>query len=199
MIETRYVFSLDQSTSKVGYSLWEDDELIKYGSFTPRRNLSADMRIHEITIWLQGVLDILIKDCGGEHNITCLVEDIQFQTTINGSKKYFNNASANNIATFKVLAMLLGAIKTLFIDKHLYYETIAPSSWKSIVGIKSKYRNEQKEETKRLVREELGVDVSEDEADAICIAIFSDHFQGSTPSSSIICFKVFPCISSITI
>lgn len=170
MIETRYVFSLDQSTSKVGYSLWEDGELIKYGSFTPRRNLSADMRIHEITIWLQGVLDILIKDCGGEHNITCLVEDIQFQTTINGSKKYFNNASANNIATFKVLAMLLGAIKTLFIDKHLYYETIAPSSWKSIVGIKSKYRNEQKEETKRLVREELGVDVSEDEADAICIA-----------------------------
>ena len=36
-------------------------------------------------------------------------------------------------------------------------------------------------------------------ADAICVAIFIDHFQGSAPySTTIISINVFPCISSIT-
>jgi len=36
-------------------------------------------------------------------------------------------------------------------------------------------------------------------ADAICIAIFTAHFHDKWPSSSIICFNVFPWINSITI
>lgn len=169
MTDYEYILALDQSTTKVGYSLWQNGELIKYGTFSPRSHSIVDVRIHEIGFWFTGILDILEKDCeGGLDNTLFLFEDIQFQTKINGSNKYFGNHDGN-VITFKVLSMLLGVLKNICVDKNLHYSIVSPSSWKSVIGVKSKYREEQKKETKNIIKEEFDLDVSEDIADAIGI------------------------------
>ena len=55
------------------------------------------------------------------------------------------------------------------LDEGIEYEVIAPSHWKSIIKIKSKYRRDQKKEAMEFVDSFFGENATEDEADAICI------------------------------
>lgn len=71
--------------------------------------------------------------------------------------------------TFKVLAKLQGVLINTCIIKNIKYEIIQPSHWKKNIGIKSKYRRDQKKEAMELVDEIFGENATEDEADAICI------------------------------
>ncbi len=50
---------------------------------------------------------------------------------------------------------------------------VEPSAWKSHIGIKSRKRVEQKQETISFVKNTYNLSVSEDEADAIGIGIWA--------------------------
>lgn len=160
-----YIYALDQSTTKVGYSLWEDGKIIQTGSFEPANKKYLDIRINEIFSWFANSLDVISAD--GE-KIHVVFEDIQLQTKINGSSKYFDN-NESNVLTFKALAGLLSVLKNCCVEKEIEYSILTPSQWKSTVGIKNKYRREQKLETIEFVLNKFDLVVGEDEADAIGI------------------------------
>lgn len=156
------IIAFDQSTTTVGYAIFEKNKLIQYGTFTPQQKKKADDRIYDISNFLKRVISTV-------PNIEIiLLEDIQLQNSINGSQKYFSN-QGNNIITFKTLAKLQGALINTCLDEGIEYEVIAPSHWKSVVKIKSKYRRDQKKEAMEFVDSFFGENATEDEADAICI------------------------------
>ena len=156
------IISIDQSTTTMGYAIYEDKKLIQYGHFCPKDSHNADKRIYEVNNFLQKMIDT-VPDIE-----VILLEDIQLQNSINGSRKHFSNQN-NNVATFKTLAKLLGVLSNTCLDNDIKYEVVSPSHWKSIMGIKSLYRRDQKKETMELVDKLFGENALEDEADAICI------------------------------
>lgn len=160
----RVIFALDQSTTCCGYSLWEENRLIQFDVYEPHNKLNASERIYYINEWFMDAIDKLrtvYKD------ILVVFEDIQLQNSINGSTAYFNNTG--NVITFKVLAQLQGVLINSVIREGLKWELISPTEWKSKVGIKSRYRRDQKKEAIELVFDRYEQVVNEDAADAILL------------------------------
>ena len=158
------VIALDQSTSCCGASVWKGGALSEVGQFVPDSRLDAQERIHEITDWLRRNVEAAAQ---ASDDVTVVLEDIQFQTGING--KRFAGGNSVSITTYKVLAQLQGAIINVCLDLGVDYAIIPPSHWKSVVGITSKYRKEQKMAAISFVIGEYGKIVNEDVADAVCI------------------------------
>lgn len=157
------ILSLDQSTTHTGWALFEKGALIDSGDFIPNKSTeSVDERISQ-------TCDFLRKMIEEKKPQVIILEGIQLQTSING-RKY---SGLNNVKTFQALAELRGALKQTIrqTDGTITVQTSAPSHWKSVVGIKSHYRREQKQEAVRLVKSKFDLEVSEDRADAICIGL----------------------------
>lgn len=160
-----YILALDQSTTSTGYSLWHNNELIKYGVFKPNKKESLSIkRIVEIKKWLKKAIGEVAST---EEEFVVVFENIQFQLAVNGTKFTSNNPV--NVFTFEILAKLLGVLEEYCLENNINYKIIEPSTWKSTIGIRSKYRSEQKKETIAYVKDVFGIEVKEDIADAICI------------------------------
>ena len=50
------IIAFDQSTTTVGYAIFEENELIQYGSFTPKQKKKVDDRIYDISNFLKKVI-----------------------------------------------------------------------------------------------------------------------------------------------
>lgn len=154
----KYLLALDQSTDITGYALFEDEKLIKYGHLSPRGEYLE--RIVQLDDWLEEI----IAEYGD--NIEIAIEDIQLQ------EKGPNGGGRNyslGVVVFKKLAHAQGTILTTMTRRKVPYQVVPSASWKSTCGIKGKQRNEQKKNAKAFVLNEYGVEVPQDEADAICI------------------------------
>ena len=149
-VPMRNLLALDQSSRVVGYAIFTDGELIKYGHFT----LTSDVPGRRL-VKLRETIAQLIKDYVID---TVVFEDIQLQSNI-----------ANNVQTFKVLAEVYGVIEEYVTELKLPNEAVYPVTWKSGVGIKGSRRAEQKKNAQAFVKKTYGIDATEDEADAICI------------------------------
>ena len=100
-------------------------------------------------------IEILIKN----KNIDYVVlEGIQFQ---------------KNYKTFQQLSQLQGVIIALLFNLNKGYQIEKPSEWKKVCGIKVSKRVEQKKNTMEFVKITYGLDVGEDESDAIGIGYWS--------------------------
>ena len=85
-------------------------------------------------------------------------EDIQFQ---------------RNYQTYKQLAQLQGIIMAYLFQKDIAFVVVPPTKWKSVCGIKGKQRTEQKKNTQKFVLNTYGLNVGEDESDAIGICHYA--------------------------
>lgn len=76
-----------------------------------------------------------------------------------------------NASTQRFLTRLQGVIYAYCMNNNCEFNTIRPTEWRKLVGIEQgkKTRNELKEEAIALVLKEFGIEVSEDEAEAILI------------------------------
>ena len=145
------VLALDQSTTVSGYAIFINQNLEKSGIFKPTGKLFE--RIHQTKEYIRE----LIQDNNIEY---VFIEDIQYQ---------------KNQKTYKILANLQGVIINLLVELNIGFEIIPPSRWKSWNGIKGRKREQQKENTKKKVKEIFERDFKEDEADAICIGLYALH------------------------
>ena len=145
------VLALDQSTTLSGYAIFINQNLEKSGIFKPTGELFE--RIHKTKEYIRE----LIQDNNIEY---VFIEDIQYQ---------------KNQKTYKILANLQGVIINLLVELNIQFEIISPSVWKSWNGIKGRKREQQKENTKKKVKEIFERDFEEDEADAICIGLYALH------------------------
>lgn len=88
----------------------------------------------------------------------------------------------NDMLTLKMLSRIQGAVVSWGARHNARVVFYPPSKWRKIVGIPivdsngNRLRREQfKELSKSLVKQMYGVDVTDDEADAICIGLTEDR------------------------
>lgn len=77
----------------------------------------------------------------------------------------------NNMQTAMKLAFVIGGIRHICLETGAGFNLIMPSEWRRVIGLPTgkKKREELKREAIAYVLDVYGIDVKEDEAEAICI------------------------------
>lgn len=149
------ILALDDATHDTGWAIFDDNSLIKYGVFSVNQATEVE-RISAIKKWLINMIAIWQPDA-------VVIEDIQLQ------KEDFNGDAIQNLTTYKILAHLQGVLQNLLFENHITFETVYASIWRKACDIKGKYRADKKKSAQLQVKKWYGIDVTNDEADAICI------------------------------
>ena len=147
------LLALDQASRITGVAIFDDDKLVKYGTFEIKSNQELGKRLTQF-------LENLDKLHAAYHFDAVAYEDIQLQM--------------GNVETYRRLAYIQAMI--LFWceknEKNLY--CLSPSHWRKI--LKDKYgmswgrkRAEQKQTAIDFIQEHYKKEVDSDTADAICI------------------------------
>lgn len=147
------LLALDQASRVTGAAIFDDDKLVKYGTFEIKSNQELGKRLTQF-------LENLDKLYAVYHFDAVAYEDIQLQM--------------GNVETYKKLAYIQAMI-LFWCEKHeknLY--CLSPSHWRKI--LKDKYgmswgrkRAEQKQTAIYFIQEHYEKEVDSDTADAICI------------------------------
>lgn len=154
------ILSVDQSTTSSGYCIMEifpDNtyELLSYGLYKPKGDVEE--RILDTCNFFS---DVIKK----ENIKLCVLENVQSQS---------------NPSTFRLLAMLLGALIEMIDVNGSEYVIVAPSTWRKILPTKrGMKRKELKALSKQYVLDEFKITVNDDISDSICIGIWFCHYYG---------------------
>lgn len=137
--------ALDQSTHKTGFSIWDDDKLIEYGTlnFVDEK---LEVRMLQVKQWVLSMIETWHIDVVG-------IEEI------------FLNAHQPQV--YKALAGMYYVLLTMLVENKIQYFAISPATWRSHCKVTSKYSKNIKQAMQDLVLREYGKSVSEDEADSI--------------------------------
>lgn len=161
------LLALDQASRVTGVAIFDDDKLVKYGTFEIKSNQELGKRLTQF-------LENLDKLYAAYHFDAVAYEDIQLQM--------------GNVETYKKLAYIQAMI-LFWCEKHeknLY--CLSPSHWRKI--LKDKYgmswgrkRVEQKQTAIDFIQEHYKKEVDSDTADAICIGCAANIEINKTKSA----------------
>lgn len=152
------ILGIDQATKVSGWSIFDGEKLVHYGlyetSFTNR-----DEKIADVKNWLRSMIEMWRPDL-------VVLEDIQYQKRF--GEEYVEDAAVG-VTTFKTLAHLQGVLINLLLENKIEYEIVSSATWRSHCKITGKTRNDKKKSCQLKIKEWYGVNITNDEADAICI------------------------------
>ena len=161
------LLALDQASRVTGVAIFNDDKLVKYGTFEIKSNQEIGKRLTQF-------LENLDKLYAAYHFDAVAYEDIQLQM--------------GNVETYKKLAYIQAMI-LFWCEKHeknLY--CLSPSHWRKV--LKDKYgmlwgrkRAEQKQTAIDFIQEHYKKEVDSDTADAICIGCAANIEINKTESA----------------
>jgi Holliday junction resolvasome RuvABC endonuclease subunit len=137
--------ALDQSSQKTGFSIWDDDKLIEYGTinFTDEK---PEVRMLQEKQWILSMIETWHIDVVG-------IEEI------------FLNPHMPQV--YKVLSGTYYVLLVMLVENKIKYFTISPATWRAHCKVTSKYSKNIKQAMQELVLKIYGKSVSEDEADSI--------------------------------
>ena len=146
----RRTLALDQASRTTGWAVYDNKTLITSGHFSIPANKIIKDRLNLFVIHL----DELVNKY---HPEKIYYEGIQYQS---------------NIETYKKLAYIQAMI--IYYSVNIPITELSPSHWRSVIkdehGIKfGRSRIEQKQKAQEFVKDFFNKDVTEDEADAICL------------------------------
>ena len=141
------ILAIDSSTTATGYCIRDKNKIVKYGVIKPNKTLSANHRI----IYIEKELKALWHKY---KPIYIIIEEMNV---------------CRNMQTMRKLIGLIEHLDIEFTKLEALVIRITPSSWRK-GKIKGKTRQELKEASRKYVKEKYGLDVSDDEADAIIIS-----------------------------
>lgn len=145
------VVGIDASTNKTGVSLFIDGEYSGHMLIDLHKIKDSNIRVPKMMKEIKGVLDYYEPDI-------IVMEECLLKT---------------NIATVKLLSYLAGAIISWAADNQVEFRFQLPSEWRKRVeivqGTKTP-RDKLKQEAIDMVKEKFGIDVTDDEAEAVLIA-----------------------------
>lgn len=153
---TKRVLAIDDATTTSGWAVFDDNVLIKYGKITMTQ-ASAVERISITKQWLASMIVNWSPDLVG-------IEDIQLQQF--GEK---NSNNVEGVTTYKVLAHLQGVLENYLFENNMNYEIVHTATWRAHCDIKGKSRTDKKKSAQLKVKDWYDIQVTQDEADAICI------------------------------
>lgn len=147
------ILALDQASKNTGYAIFVNNQYSTHGLI---QSSSSDLGVR--LKHLRDELTVLILN----NNINEVIfEDIQLQENV-----------GNNVATFKTLAEVMGVIVELLTELNVPYRSVLSSEWRKRLKINGSSRKIQKEKAQTYVRNKYSLNVSEDEADALCIGTY---------------------------
>lgn len=152
------MISIDSSSSKTGWTYFEDAIYIK-----------------------SGIIDFDTKECKKKYkgNSDKRIEDMCL-AIISLLKEYRPDIIVieklnvgRNMVAVRHLSKVIGVVYCYSILNECYYHEIQASQWRSQIGIqgKNRKRDEYKQLAIEYVKNTLGIDVADDEADSICAGI----------------------------
>ena len=144
--------ALDQATKCTGYSVFYNGKLVDHGIHSAKGYEKE--RIANMRNWLQGKIDAIEIKYNQKLDMLVL-EDIQMHH--------------GDVITFKTLAHLQGVLVNLAYENKMKTKIYFASSWRHGIGIKGTGKTIQKKNAQIFTKNNFGLDVSNDEADAICI------------------------------
>jgi len=148
-----FYLALDQALQTSGYAIFDNDKLVKWGTFSTKASDSIEERLYTI----QQELTKLDQ----QYNIGYVFfEDTQKQV---------------NLDTYKRLCYVQSVIMLWCRNRGgIKYNVLSPSHWRKILKDKYKInwgrkREEQKQAALKWVQQEYNGNFTSDSADAICI------------------------------
>ena len=154
---THRILALDQASYVSGWSIFDDGQLIKYGTFETHKEDFIE-RCDEIKNWLIQMINLWRPDYIG-------LEDIQFQNESEGR--------AMGVTVFQALAQLQGILMDMCYELHIQFNLCPTNTWRHYCGVKGRSRTEKKRSMQLLAKQWYAVNASEDEADAIGIGKYT--------------------------
>lgn len=151
------ILALDQATHITGWSVYDGNQLVKYGIFETTLKDEIE-RGASVKQWLINMIENWKPDIVG-------IEDIHLQEK-NQSK---SSDKVQGILVFKTLARFQGVILNLLFERKIEYAVCSPSTWRQHCGVKGNTKADKKRAMQFLVKKWFDVSVTDDEADAIGI------------------------------
>lgn len=148
------ILALDQASYDCGWSVFDDNKLIKYGIESLSKDDEA-VRINKLKHWLISMVSNWQPDY-------IAIEGIQYQEESDGKAKM-------GITVFQTLAHLQGVLIDTCYELKIPSEICPTNTWRAHCGVKGKHRTDKKKSAQLLVKKWYDISVSNDEADAIGI------------------------------
>lgn len=148
-MDTR-LLCLDSSTQKTGAAYFLNGKYKEHCLLDCSREKNIDIRFKNMSIELWKTFDTYKPDI------------IYVEETV----------VLRNAQTQRFLTRLQGVVYAWCMNNNCEFNTIRPTSWRAAIGIKQgrNVRREQlKEQSVKYVSDKYGLDVGDDESDAICI------------------------------
>ena len=145
------MIGIDASTNKTGIAVFQDNQYVTHTLIDLHKIKNAGDRIPKMMI---AICDYLSK-----YKIDKIIMEESMMTT--------------NISTVKMLASIAGAVMYYAASHNIEFQLDLPSAWRKRVGLtqgRSVKRDVLKAEAIQAVKQEYGIDVSDDVAEAILIA-----------------------------
>ena len=155
-IDARRILALDAATGTTGYSIYDDDALVSYGTIKLDSSKDTTERINELKQWLLAAIE--------KHEIDfCGLENIQLQ-------KFGPNETQAQVKTFQTLANLQGVLLDALFESCIDHGLVYAVEWRKYCGVgEGTGRENKKKQAQEKVKLWYGQDCTQDEADAICI------------------------------
>ena len=162
------ILVFDQASITSGWAVFDNEELINYGSHTSNGENSTE-KIAKTKYWVASMIENWKPD-------EIVIEDIQLQKGTNSE-----NFSADvGVTTYKKLAHLQGVLKNYLFETGIPYTVVSPSTWRAHSEIKGKERTDRKRNAQLKIKSLYDVQVTQDEADAILIGRWAVHNHSQT-------------------
>ena len=143
------MISIDSSTNKTGFAIWEDGKFIRSGLIDLSSNKDIAKRLPEM---MEQITTLLSEEKA----------DLVYVEEMNVTR---------NAQVARFLVRLQGAIQYWCTINGKWFETIQPTKWRKAIDLKGKTR--KREDMKQAaidhVETNFGLQVNDDEAEAICI------------------------------
>lgn len=157
------VLAFDQASITSGWSVFDDEVLIKYGKWTSDGSNSTE-RIAQTKYWIASMIDKWKPD-------QVILEDIQLQKI---------DGQGEAVLTYKKLAHLQGVISNYLYEKSIDFLVVPAATWRAHSEIKGKTRTDKKKNAQLKIKRFYDVSVTQDEADAILIGRWAAHKNKAT-------------------
>lgn len=148
------VLALDQATHYTGYAVYNNRNLIDYGTFVAQGD-NEIARCAQVKQWMISLIEQYEIDFVG-------IEQIQLDVQ-------------KSAPTFEALAHLQGILMLTCYEEKIPYKAAHISTWRAHCGVKGKTRPDVKRSMQMIVKKWFNIMPTDDECDAIGIGMyFSD-------------------------
>jgi len=165
---TRRLLALDAASNITGYAIYDNNELVYFGTYKASSQKERTERINEIKKWLMALIDKIEPDY-------IALENIQLQY-------YGPKQSQAQVQTYNTLARLQGVLLDTAFEMSIDCGLIYANEWQSHFGITGE-RDERKRQAQARVKMWFKQDCTQDEADAICIGRYATLLLKNTQQS----------------